>query len=55
MMNSKKERIEKEEAIVSNDWVDTTIVDAYLNLDAHFGNYYDKYAAMCGMIYLGRQ
>jgi len=23
--------------------------------EAHFGNYYDKYAAMCGMIYLGRQ
>jgi len=23
--------------------------------EANFGNYYDKYAAMCGMIYLGRQ
>lgn len=26
MMNSKKERIEKEESIVSNDWVDTSLV-----------------------------
>lgn len=23
--------------------------------EANFGNYYDKYAAMCGMIYLGRE
>lgn len=23
--------------------------------EANFGNYYDKYAAMCGLIYLGRQ
>ena len=23
--------------------------------EASYGNYYDKFAAMCGMIYLGRQ